>query len=97
MAATGWGEGVKARHLFKLSDVARIMRRALVHNDEPETVLAAIRDLRTSLEEMEARAVAQCVENGMSWAGIAQELGVSRQAVWARYATKTGRPEVLAG
>jgi DNA-directed RNA polymerase specialized sigma24 family protein len=55
------------------------------HHDLPDQALPAIRELRTKLPEWEARAVATARDRGWTWAQIARMLGVTRQALHARY------------
>ena len=67
-------------HRFTVGDVARILRNALKEDQEPETVLQAIRELRLSIDLVEGRAVESCLAHGMSWAGIGEELGITKQS-----------------
>lgn len=73
------------QHKFRLSDISRILRNALRDTDEPEMVLQAVKEMRLSLQLIEGRAVQACLDNGLSMTAIAEELGVSRQAVHKRW------------
>ena len=48
--------------------------------------------LRLMADRLEAAAVAAALEQGWSWAQIAQALGVSKQAAHKRLAGQVGRP-----
>lgn len=72
-------------HRFGVTDLLRILRSALRDGCEPELTLSAIRDLRCSIDQIEADAVRQCVDNGMTMPGVAVELGVTKQAVHKRW------------
>jgi hypothetical protein len=52
--------------------------------DDPESALAAVVALRVMADRLEAAAVASALEQGWSWAQIAQALGVSKQAAHKR-------------
>jgi hypothetical protein len=54
----------------------------------PERALPAVRELRSLLPQWEARAVAEARSSGWSWAAIARVLGVTRQALHARYSAR---------
>lgn len=53
--------------------------------DNPEDALAAVVALRLMADKLERNAVQQAVEQGWSWAQIAESLGVSRQAAHKRH------------
>ena len=63
--------------------------------DNPEAALAAVVALRLMADRLEAAAVASALEQGWSWAQIAQALGVSKQAAHKRLAGLAGRPPTL--
>lgn len=65
---------------------------ALPPPDEPEAALAAVVALRLMADRLETAAVASALEQGWSWAQIAQALGVSKQAAHKRLAGVAGRP-----
>lgn len=65
---------------------------ALPSPDEPEAALAAVVALRLMADRLETAAVASALEQGWSWAQIAQALGVSKQAAHKRLAGLVGRP-----
>lgn len=52
--------------------------------EDPEAALAAVVALRLMADRLEAGAVAAALEQGWSWAQIAQALGVSKQAAHKR-------------
>jgi len=53
---------------------------------EPEDALAAVVALRVMADRLERKAVRHAVEQGWTWAQIAQALGVTRQAAHKRHA-----------
>lgn len=60
---------------------------------DPRVGLRAVRALRTLQERLEALQVANARECGWSWRAIADELGVSKQAVHQKYA-RGGLPTI---
>jgi ATP-dependent Clp protease ATP-binding subunit ClpA len=56
----------------------------------PGEALRALSGLRRELEEFERRQVAHALADGMSYAAIARELGLSRQAVHRRFRSVAG-------
>jgi predicted transcriptional regulator len=62
-----------------------------VASDDPEAGLRAVAALRRLLERIERIHVANARERGASWQEIADELGVSKQAVHKKYAWKSRR------
>ena len=57
-------------------------------SDDPAGDLAAVIALRRLADRMECDAVDRAVERGWSWQQIAQALGVTRQAVHKRHASR---------
>jgi len=57
---------------------------ALPDPDQPEAALAAVVALRRLANTLERRAVKAALNQGWSWARIAQALGVSKQAAHKR-------------
>jgi hypothetical protein len=53
---------------------------------EPAEALAAVVALRRLAEQLERAAVAQAIEQGWTWAEVAEALGVTRQAAHKRHA-----------
>jgi len=53
--------------------------------DDPATGLAAVASLRRLVESLEALHVSRARELGWSWQEIADQLGVSRQAVHKKH------------
>lgn len=70
----------------------RIVKRAGVRIAEvyEGADLAALADLRRTVDEALAVAVAGMREQGYSWAVIGAELGMSRQAAHERFAPRAG-------
>lgn len=54
--------------------------------DEPAEALAAVVALRRLAEQLERAAVARAIEQGWTWAQVAEALGVTRQAVHKKHA-----------
>jgi DNA-directed RNA polymerase specialized sigma24 family protein len=54
-------------------------------DDDPRTALAAARELRRAADRTEASVVRRARLQGLAWAEIAEQLGVSRQAVHKKY------------
>jgi DNA invertase Pin-like site-specific DNA recombinase len=54
-------------------------------DDDPRAALAAARELRRTAERTEAAVVRRARNQGLAWAEIAEQLGVTRQAVHKRY------------
>ena len=57
---------------------------------DPRTGLRAVAALRRLLETLEADQVQNALGAGWTWAEVAEELGVSRQAVHKKYAKRIG-------
>ncbi|MBE6484500.1 MAG: hypothetical protein E7Z96_07005 [Actinomycetaceae bacterium] len=55
---------------------------------DPRTGLRAVASLRTLTEALEFKQVEAALRSGMNWQGIADALGVSRQAVHKKYAKR---------
>jgi hypothetical protein len=53
---------------------------------DPAEALAAVVALRRLAEQLEFAAVAEAVQQGWSWADVAEALGVTRQAAHKRHA-----------
>lgn len=58
---------------------------------DPATGLRAVASLRLLLEQLQELQVDNAREQGWSWQGIAEALGVSKQAVHRRYGRRGGR------
>ncbi|KRB48375.1 hypothetical protein [Terrabacter sp. Root181] len=54
-------------------------------DDDPRAALAAARELRRAADRTEAAVVRRARNQGLAWAEIAEQLGVTRQAVHKRY------------
>ncbi|MBM9466420.1 helix-turn-helix domain-containing protein [Nakamurella sp. YIM 132084] len=54
-------------------------------SDDPVTALRAIRLIHVELSRLEAVAVRRARTAGLPWAGIADALGVTRQAVHRKH------------
>jgi hypothetical protein len=59
-----------------------------VASEDPEAGLRAVAALRRLLERLERMHVETARQRGQSWQEIADELGVSKQAVHKKYARK---------
>lgn len=57
---------------------------------DPRTGLRAVVALRKLVERLEALHVRNARDQGWSWQAIAEELGVTRQAVHQKHARKKG-------
>jgi hypothetical protein len=62
-----------------------------IASEDPEAGLRAVAALRRLLERIERIHVANARQHGASWQDIADELGVSKQAVHKKYAGKRSR------
>jgi hypothetical protein len=62
-----------------------LLRKAESWQEFPLVALAAQRDLRDCLSQLESQAVKSARDKGAPWTDIAEALGVSRQAVQQRY------------
>ena len=56
--------------------------------DDPSAALAAVVALRRLADQLERAAVARAIEDGWSWAQVAEALGVTRQAAHKRHARR---------
>jgi transcriptional regulator with GAF, ATPase, and Fis domain len=54
--------------------------------DDPAEALAAVVALRRLAEQLERATVARAIEQGWTWAQVAEALGVTRQAVHKKHA-----------
>lgn len=54
--------------------------------NDPAEALAAVVSLRRLAEQLERAAVARAIEEGWTWAQVAEALGVTRQAAHKRHA-----------
>src|SRR3954452_3759947 len=54
-------------------------------DDDPRAALAAARELRRGADPAAAAVVRRARNRGLAWAEIAEQLGVSRQAVHKKY------------
>ncbi len=54
-------------------------------DDDPRAVLRADVELRRAAERLEAQLVRRARNQGMSWAEVATQLGVSKQTVHRKY------------
>ena len=61
-----------------------IEANALPDSNQPEDALAAVVALRRLADTLERQAVRAALDQGWSWARIAQALGVSKQAAHKR-------------
>ena len=56
--------------------------------DDPAEALAAVVSLRRLAEQLERAAVARAIEQGWTWAQVAEALGVTRQAAHKHHARR---------
>lgn len=73
---------------FTANDAARILRAlpaASTQDSGPEQLLTECRMIRREVANMEEHCVTLCLQQGMSFAGIAEHLGVTRQNIHQRY------------
>lgn len=54
--------------------------------DDPAEALAAVVALRRLADRLERAAVARAIDEGWTWAQVAEALGVTRQAVHKKHA-----------
>jgi len=76
--------------LVKKTAAAELVHAA-TRLDSPQRALAAITELRLRLDELEALHVEQAIDAGLSWAQIAEHLGVSKQAAHKKHAKSVRR------
>ena len=65
--------------------------------DDPADALAAVGALRRLADRVEDAAVERAIIDGWSWAGIAEALGVTRQAVHKKHARRLQRAGIARG
>jgi DNA-directed RNA polymerase specialized sigma24 family protein len=58
--------------------------------DDPAEALAAVVALRRLADRLERAAVARAIDEGWTWAQVAEALGVTRQAVHKKHARLRG-------
>lgn len=86
-----------AKRVRETPEYAAFVRRAIrshgrrVGDADPED-LAELLEMRETLDEAIAEAVAGLRAGGCSWAQVARGLGTSRQAAQQRYGTSERRP-----
>jgi transcriptional regulator with GAF, ATPase, and Fis domain len=56
--------------------------------EDPAEALAAVVALRRLADRLERAAVARAIEEGWTWAQVAEALGVTRQAAHKRHAAR---------
>jgi DNA-directed RNA polymerase specialized sigma24 family protein len=59
--------------------------------EEPGDALAAVLALRELADQIERKAVRQAMEDGWTWAQIAEALGVTKQAAHKKHAANLAR------
>ena len=67
-----------------------LLRKLELHREFPLSSLAAVAEARRVLDEIEFRAVLTARDLGATWEDIAQEMGLTRQAVFHRYHAESG-------
>ena len=68
---------------MEVDDMLKLARAT--GDDDPRAALAAARELRRAADRTEAAVVRRARNHGLAWAEIAEQLGVSRQAVHKKY------------
>ena len=58
----------------------------LVLPEEPSDALAAVVALRAMADQLERKAVRQAMQDGWTWAQVAEALGVTKQAAHKKHA-----------
>ena len=71
-----------------MSDTAEVASAA--GSRDPAVGLSAVRSLRILVERLETLQVQNARDQGWTWEQIAQQLGVTRQAVHKKYAAGRG-------
>ncbi len=71
-----------------MADTASVATAA--SSKDPAVGLRAVRSLRVLVERLETLQVQNARDSGWTWEQIAQELGVSRQAVHKKHAARRG-------
>ena len=71
-----------------MADTAQVATAA--SSRDPAIGLKAVRSLRVLVERLEALQVGNARDQGWTWDQIAQQLGVTRQAVHKKYASGRG-------
>lgn len=66
-----------------LPSMQQLLHRA-TQTHYPSERLAAIRELREKLDDLEREAILAMREAGLSWADIARPMGITRQALQKR-------------
>lgn len=74
--------------LTTMADTAQVASAA--GSRDPAVGLTAVRSLRVLVERLEALQVDNARDQGWTWEQIAQQLGISRQAVHKKYARGRG-------
>ncbi len=60
--------------------------KPLPHPSKPAEALAAVSSLRMMADKLERSAVKEALQQGWTWAQIAEALGITRQAAHKRHA-----------
>ena len=68
---------------MEVDDVLKLARAT--GDAAPRAALAAAREVRRAADRTEAAVVRRARNQGLAWAEIAEQLGVSRQAVHKKY------------
>jgi hypothetical protein len=71
-----------------MADTAQVASAA--SSKDPSVGLRAVRSLRVLVERLEGLQVQNARNNGWTWEQIAQQLGITRQAVHKKYAGGRG-------
>ena len=71
-----------------MADTAQVASAA--SSKDPSVGLRAVRSLRVLVERLETLQVQNARDTGWTWEQIAQELGITRQAVHKKYSSGRG-------
>lgn len=69
-----------------MAEISRKAMRRATNPRVPGLALAAIQELRGTLDELEMEAIETARRQGATWEDVAELLGISRQALHARLA-----------
>lgn len=68
---------------MEVTELTRLAEAA--GDDDPRSALRAVAELRRAAERTQAQLVRRARNQGMSWAEVATQLGVSKQTVHRKY------------
>lgn len=75
---------------MKTEDITAALAKLVSHESEPLDALATLHKARQTLDQLTQTYVAQARREGATWEDIGNALGgVSRQAIWEKYGTRS--------